>query len=471
MTIVRDGDPWPDQERWAVQGISHLAVADMGGTGGSLAQRGSALVGTSTDAWATDGELLTALARRSRRAGADWVLVAGPDERGFARGESLSDALAATDADVVGVPVHDAVLDGDRWLLDRSRDRRGRVAFRTHTLARVGPDGSTVDRPGSRAGAPDLHLVRPARSPHGPVTEVDLKRWRTWDPDGALAGPDVVRSAQVPGTGAAPRTNRPTVIVAPPWMGFGNLLYLLLAAHTRRAAGRDCRVLRTPVLDRWATSLGTLDDLVADDVRRRDRREDPLLRTYGAFGLDFTADELADFVRARLLGSAALDVTTDPDPGLVTLNVRRGDYYSVPEHQVTYGFDQVAYLRAALAAAQEGAPVSRVRIVSDGPEWCRTRLGWLAEEHEVELAAPSDSALANFAEVAAARRPVITNSTFSYWAAYASNVRHGDNHADTVAPWFFSRAEAGGRAYQVDPRWRVVADIAGGWNGSTGESG
>lgn len=58
----------------------------------------------------------------------------------------------------------------------------------------------------------------------------------------------------------------------------------------------------------------------------------------------------------------------------------------------------------------------------------------------------------------------MTNSTFSYWCAYISNVLHRDNYAEVYAPWFHARTIDGGRAYQLDPRWSVITDIPGGWD-------
>ena len=68
-------------------------------------------------------------------------------------------------------------------------------------------------------------------------------------------------------------------------------------------------------------------------------------------------------------------------------------------------------------------------------------------------ASGSGRSVADDAEVAVF---TVTNSTFSYWGAYASNVLHGDNHTQVWAPDLHSRAVDGGRPWQHDPLWNVL---------------
>ncbi len=172
-------------------------------------------------------------------------------------------------------------------------------------------------------------------------------------------------------------------------------------------------------------------------------------------------------MRGYLVESPLLEeVTPDADAGLLTVNVRRGDYYSVTRFRGMYSYDIAEYLRVAVAEsiAADG-PVGTLRVVSDDPDWCRLKLGFLAEEAErvehLAAARPHE----HFRALASARRLVLANSTFSYWSAHVSNVLHGDNHAQVWAPWFHRRDIDGGRAWHLDPRWSVVRDIPGGWDG------
>ena len=78
------------------------------------------------------------------------------------------------------------------------------------------------------------------------------------------------------------------------------------------------------------------------------------------------------------------------------------------------------------------------------PTGAASSWGFLAEEAErvehLAAARPHE----HFRALASARRLIITNSTFSYWGAYVSNVRYGDNHGLVYAPWFHRRDIDGG---------------------------
>lgn len=244
--------------------------------------------------------------------------------------------------------------------------------------------------------------------------------------------------------------------------GVGNFLYLWLWADTHTRPGAPCLVLGSPAMDLWFEEFPAVRPLVVKrgDVRLTDRRE--VLSPQG-FGMQFGADDLERFVRARILHGRSIEAALARlvDPDRVVINIRRGDYYSDLRFRGSYGIDLVAYVREAMAATMAQGTPSAIHVVSDGPDWCRERLGWLADYAPLTFAEPN--AAANLATIATARRLVLTNSTFSYWGGYISNVIHG-NHADVVAPWFHSRAIHHGRAYQLDPRWTIVRDIPGGWD-------
>ena len=148
----------------------------------------------------------------------------------------------------------------------------------------------------------------------------------------------------------------------------------------------------------------------------------------------------------------------------MVVNVRRGDYYSDPDNRREFGFAIREYLVAALGLAESLEPLHRVHIISDDIGWCMENLESLRPDVSVTFADPRDSPIDNFADLSGARRLVISNSTFSYWAAYVSTVLHGDNHRQVIAPSFFSRSRQGVVGWELDPRWTIVADIPGGWD-------
>lgn len=242
-----------------------------------------------------------------------------------------------------------------------------------------------------------------------------------------------------------------TVLWAPGWMGFGNWAYLWLWADVGRRRGEDRAVLHQPGMEPWLTAFPALRGLTVAraDVRFTDRRHTALVR-HGVWGESFTGTDLGSFVARHLLDRVR-DGTPTPD-GEVVVNVRRGDYYSDPRIEAEFGFDQVGYVRRAVDAVP--GEVTAFRLVSDDTAWCVEHLAFLGERAPVR-ADVERTPLSDFRALATARRSVITNSTFSYWAAYTAGVLH-DGAVTVVAPSFFSRNQNDGRAWHLDPRWTVL---------------
>lgn len=259
-------------------------------------------------------------------------------------------------------------------------------------------------------------------------------------------------------------------------MGFGNLLLLAMWALEGSRQGERRWILRTPAIDLWLATFPALGEVFMprDEVRFTDQRVMPWSQAARAAGAERTvaAHEPIDMASVEMLLSTLLVPKSvldrpgflDQDPDHVVVNVRRGDYYSVPETRAQYGFDVASYVRAALAASMmKDGPASRITVVSDGMDWCRDELAWLTDHAPVEWAR-SGGPVSDFLAIAATRRLVITNSTFSYWAAHVGNVLRGDNHAEVWAPRFFDRSQNGGRSWLLDERWSIVEDIPGGWD-------
>lgn len=247
-------------------------------------------------------------------------------------------------------------------------------------------------------------------------------------------------------------------------MGVGNHFYLWMWADIRVAGGQDTVVLQRPTMDYWLPHFPDVQPLVVrrGQVGLTDRR---VVDSPHRFGIDFTENQLADFIQRRVRTAPAI-AAVDPaavDPQRLIVNIRRGDYYSNPKFRGIYGIDLDAYVRVAIERAAADGRIGSIHVVSDGIDWCRDRLGWLADFAPLTFA-DGDTALQNLVTIATARKLILTNSTFSYWGAHISNVIHGDNHAQVYAPWFHVRTIEGGRAIQNDPRWTIIQDIPGGWD-------
>lgn len=264
--------------------------------------------------------------------------------------------------------------------------------------------------------------------------------------------------ARARAAGARVTGRRRTVLQAYDGLRLGNVLYFALHAHTRRGAGEDYRV-RDPGLDAsWLTALPALAEVLLppEQVRWTDAREQIPPSFLQGFGSDFTASELAAFV-AALADDPALVGIGDLPADTVVVNVRRGDYYTVPEFRQLFGFDVPRYVGEAVAQAEVEHPVARIVVVSDDIAWCRGHLGILGSTGaEVCFEPDEPDPVRDLRRLAGARRLVLTNSTFSYWGGYLSNARHG-NHGQVWVPDLHSRGVCGGRPWQHDPRWRAVA--------------
>lgn len=246
-------------------------------------------------------------------------------------------------------------------------------------------------------------------------------------------------------------------------MGVGNQLYLWLWAHNRRLEGHDDAVLWRPAMATWLSELPAMDELVVrpSDVKFTDRRDVFWNQT---FGQDFTREQLQRFITERVLTAPAFGRTPTSDPDTVLINVRRGEYYSEAKFRGQYGFDVDAYLKVAVAAALDTGTIPRIHVVSDGIDWCKARLGWLGDiAPQVTFLAEGTPPMEQFVTVSTARRLILANSTFSYWAGYTSSVLHGAD-GFVWAPWFHARHFGDGRAFQLDPAWRVIEHIPGGWD-------
>lgn len=249
----------------------------------------------------------------------------------------------------------------------------------------------------------------------------------------------------------------------------GNFLYDWMHAFNYRARGEHIVCLRTPKTEPWVPVFGArAEELLIrrEDVRLTDRREKSL---YNEWGVGFDERDLAAFVDGFVQPSGVVEPDKVPrecrlEENDVLVNVRRGDYVSSPANWQNYGFDVDDYLRVAMARTREvGGEIGRILVVSDDSSWCRNNLSWLAEHGtRIDFELAGHSPAVHLAILANAHRMVLTNSTFSYWGGYLSAWRYG-RPEQIVAPWFHIRADLGGAAWQLDPRWTVVRDIPTRW--------
>lgn len=287
-----------------------------------------------------------------------------------------------------------------------------------------------------------------------------------------MSGPkDVARRIAAPGLDAARRAfGRRVVNWTPEFMGFGNQLYLWAWAHAHRGENPSPRVLVIDKMRYWIPHFPAVQPWLVEPaaVGALDRRAhfwaEPLAHSGDPRG--YTDESRAAFIRDWLLTSPALAGIEDEDlaaDDVLTLNVRRGDYYSNPAHRPEFAIDLASYLRIAVASAVEAdGPVRRVHVVSDDVAWCREHLSWLPDvAGDVTYPAPGDGPIDNFRDVCSSRRLVVSNSTFSIWGAAVATTALGDT--SVWAPAFFQKRYGPGRCYEYDQQWSFVDHLPAGW--------
>lgn len=272
------------------------------------------------------------------------------------------------------------------------------------------------------------------------------------------------------------RFGRRRVNLAEEFMGFGNLLYLWVWAASGGEDELPRAVLQTEKGRPWADLVPDFRDrfiLARDDLRLLDQRGFYWAEKARWAGdpRGFTDDGRTDFVRrwlapAPLLAGVGEGPLAEPD--CLVVNVRRGDFYS-DHFRAEFAMDVEGYLEQAVPAALDrDGPVRRLHLVSDDLAWCRTHLAGL-RRYAAEVTADEmrRSPLADLRDLVTARRLVITNSTFSMWAAAIGNVllaeRGIDNRAQVWVPGFFQRRYAPGRCFEYDPAWSCIEHLPGGW--------
>lgn len=282
---------------------------------------------------------------------------------------------------------------------------------------------------------------------------------------------DVARRVAAPGLSAARRRlGRRLVNWTPEFMGFGNQLYLWAWAHAHRDEHPAPRVLVIDKMRYWIPFFPAVQPWLVEPsgVGALDQRAhlwaEPEVHSGDPRG--YTDASRTAFIRDWLLTSPCLASVSDSDlasDDVLTLNVRRGDYYSDPAHRPEFAIDLAAYLRIAVARAlEQDGPVRRVHVVSDDVEWCRRRLSWLSDvAAEVSYPAPDDGPVDHFRDVCSSRRLVISNSTFSIWGAAVAATALG--RTSVWAPAFFQRRYGPGRCYEYDRQWSFVDELPDGW--------
>ncbi|MDU0348251.1 alpha-1,2-fucosyltransferase [Actinomyces sp. MRS3W] len=261
------------------------------------------------------------------------------------------------------------------------------------------------------------------------------------------------------------RGPRDVVLTYPSHRG-GNHLYSWLLADRLRADNPQTFTLWMPNQEAWLEEFPDLRALSVPRLRLTDRR---LPWPGHRFGIDFSRDDLHRFCHERLLSSESFGrraerACQELGEDALTINVRRGDYYGTSNER-EWGMRIRPFVEEAIARHQKQEPVTRVQFVSDDLAWCERELAAALPPLGISSASFTrigDSMFDDLATLAASRRLILANSTFSYWGAYLASVR-GTDPARIVAPGFHQKEFGTRLPWFDDPQWTIVRDLPGGW--------
>ncbi|GAA4518193.1 alpha-1,2-fucosyltransferase [Brevibacterium yomogidense] len=252
------------------------------------------------------------------------------------------------------------------------------------------------------------------------------------------------------------RPGSPEVQFTPEAVRGGNILYYWQWAFAGRALGMRRSVLETDQMARWLQEFPALKQLTVPraDIGLLDQRT---FATRHHFGTSFTSAENLAFSLWLLqqtpsFGSRVASAREFVTAQTCVLNVRRGDYYSVPEFRAEFGIDVRSHVSEAIRILKDlGRWTEQILIVSDDPDWCRENLLDVLPG-DTQFVPRRMDMFDDLAALAAARTLILANSTFSYWGSFFANALQPDHMA--VAPPFHQRLKGSGVVTDLfDPEW------------------
>ncbi|MGO1504472.1 alpha-1,2-fucosyltransferase [Microbacterium sp.] len=255
---------------------------------------------------------------------------------------------------------------------------------------------------------------------------------------------------------ARSRPQAPTVQFTPKNVRGGNILYYWQWAYLGRAQDQRRSILETEHMPQWTQEFPALADLTISRsaVNLLDQRT---FATRHHYGTSFTTQENQDFCRWVLdrsphFGQRLEQARKTIGDDTCVVNVRRGDYYSVPEFRAEFGMDIRSHIAESIEILEDQGRLSDdLLIVSDDPGWCRSHLSDVLPSTPRFLTGRV-SMFDDLAALASARTLVLSNSTFAYWGSFFASSLQADHLA--IAPPFHQRTGAGGLVEDLfSPDW------------------
>lgn len=232
----------------------------------------------------------------------------------------------------------------------------------------------------------------------------------------------------------------------------GNYLYVWLRADSRLEKGRRTPLLYKENMQDWLDEFPALQELTIarEDVRLTMPRfsEWPIY-----YGVDFTETELNKFLHRRLLSSQDFATkiaaaSNAIDPHQLTINIRRGDYYSTQFEKI-YGINIESYVAEAITLFDD---VTSIRVISDDLDWCKNHLAMFPKNLPIHFGGVTPGAFGDLAALASSAKLILPNSTFSYWGGFLSDLLTEKNNK-LVVPEIHERYDGESRKWPLPDRW------------------
>lgn len=263
------------------------------------------------------------------------------------------------------------------------------------------------------------------------------------------------------------RTGPNAYYIVPPFARGGNWLYVWCKAFSQsRESGALAKTIPLPGMETWIEEFPLLTNLIAPSAKIPFRD----LRFHG-FNQDversFSAEDRQAFIEQIILSSDKFRNRIREAQKLITedslvISVRRGDYFSNPSINQTFGIDSVTYIRSALKMALSTFNPSNIIVTSDDLAWCESELSYLSQIAPTTFLKLDDTMFGDLAVLAAAHRLILTNTTFGYWGGYIADAL---NQAQVWVPSEHELngfTDPNGRCIQHMAQWATVTPPQGG---------
>lgn len=254
------------------------------------------------------------------------------------------------------------------------------------------------------------------------------------------------------------------VIITPGGARWGNLLYFFLYAYIFEQKGKTIKILYTEHMVDVLLYFPDLKKYVIEEKNVKFyHKKDNSNQFYQVFGKDFSEKQLNEFIKVHLLSSdfvkSFLGQLPEAESDELTINIRRGDFYEKGNSSI-YGYNQIEFIKHVFDNYFKGKNWKQINILSDDMNWCKDNFKFL-QPYTQRLHYPDlteHKIIPSFLWVARSKNLVLSNSTFSFWAAYISNYLY-QSQGNTFCPIFGSRRIENTDLYQYNPKWVMIRDF------------